>query len=54
MNKSKRDTDELEEIETFDWNHWAELLHTVHKILGRSIEHIVLYVDDTLITYLAE
>ena len=54
MNKSRRDTDELEAIETFDWDHWAELLHVVHEILGRSIEHIVLYVDDTLITYLTE
>ena len=54
MNRSKHDTDKLEEIKTFDWDRWAELLHMVHKILGRSIEHIVLYVDDTLITYLTE
>ena len=54
MNKSRHDTDELEAIETFNWDRWAELLHIVHKILGRSIEHIVLYVDDTLITYLTE
>jgi hypothetical protein len=52
LNRSKRDTDELEEIKNFDWDHWVELLCVVHKILGRSIEHIVLYVDDTLITYL--
>ena len=54
MNKSRRDTDKLEAVETFDWDHWAELLHIVHEILGRSIEHIVLYVNDTLITYLTE
>ena len=54
MNRSKHDTDELEEIETFDWDRWAELLHAVHEILGRSIEHIVLYINDTLITYLTE
>ena len=52
MNRSKRDMDKLEETENFDWDRWAELLHVVHEILGRSIEHIVLYVDDTLITYL--
>ena len=46
--------DELEQQETFDWDRWAELLHIVHEILGRSIEHIVLYVDNTLITYLSE
>ena len=44
--------DELEEIESFDWDRWAELLRIVHEILGRSIEHIVLYIDNTLITYL--
>ena len=44
--------DELEEAENFNWDRWAELLHVVHEILGRSIEHIVLYVNDTLITYL--
>ena len=54
MNRFKRDMDELEEIETFDWDRWAELLHAVHEILGRSIEHIVLYVDNTLITYLTD
>ena len=46
--------DEFENTETFDWDRWAELLHIVHKILGRSIEHIVLYIDDTLITYLSK
>jgi hypothetical protein len=46
--------DELEEIETFNWDCWAELLHAVHEILGRSIEHIVLYIDNTLITYLTK
>ena len=44
--------DELEEIENFNWDRWVELLRVVHEILERSIEHIVLYVDDTLITYL--
>ena len=44
--------DELEGTENFDWDCWAELLQIVHEILGRSIEHIVLNVDDTLITYL--
>ena len=52
MNRYKRDTDELERAENFSWDRWAELLRVVHEILGRSIEHIVLYVDDTLITYL--
>jgi hypothetical protein len=46
--------DKLERSKTFNWDCWAKLLHTIHKILGRSIEHIVLYVNDTLITYLTE
>ena len=44
--------DELEQTENFNWDCWAELLRIVHEILGRLIEHIVLYINDTLITYL--
>ena len=46
--------DELERSETFEWDCWVKLLHVVHEILGRSIEHIMLYIDNTLITYLSE
>ena len=44
--------DKLERQETFDWDRWAKLLCIVQEIIGRNIEHIVLYVNDTLITYL--
>ena len=44
--------DELEGTKNFSWDRWAELLRVVHEILGRSIEHIVLYINNTFITYL--
>ena len=44
--------DKLEQWETFDWNCWAKLLYAIQEIIGRRIEHIMLYINDTLITYL--
>ena len=52
MSKSKHVTDKLERTKNFGWDHWAKLLHIVYEILGRSIGHIMLYINNTLITYL--
>ena len=46
--------DKLEQQENFNWDRWAKLLHIVHEVLERTIEHIVLYVNNTLITYLTK